>query len=230
MIVRGVDGCRGGWITVSAGGDGVLTARVFANAELLLQDQDYTLTTIDIPIGLPANGPRACDTEARKIVGARRNSVFPAPVRSVLAADTYEAACVLSERAAGKKLSKQAFALLPKVREVDEYLRSDPAAVSRVLEVHPEVCFAYWNGGTPMGYPKLSGFGFVERFKLADQQYPGAAERIRREFAAPAVGDDDILDALAALWTATRIASGSGVRIGPEDARDEFGLPMNMWA
>jgi predicted RNase H-like nuclease len=45
------------------------------------------------------------------------------------------------------------------------------------------------------------------------------------------VADDDILDALAALWTARRIQSGSATRLpsGPEE-RDAFGLPMQMLA
>ena len=232
MRVRGVDGCRAGWLAVSiaASGEGSVTARLFANAKALFDDPDFVFTTIDIPIGLPASGPRQCDVEARKILGARRSSVFPAPVRSALAAASYEVACEASVLACGKKLSQQAFAILPKIREVDECLLSDQAVVSSAREVHPEVCFTYWNGGKPMKYPKASGFGFVERFDLVDRRFLGVARRIRGEFAGSDVADDDILDALAALWTATRLASKVAVRIGPDEAHDERGLAMNIWA
>lgn len=81
-----------------------------------------------------------------------------------------------------------------------------------------------------MQYAKLSGFGFVERFRLIEQVFPGSAERFRNEYPANQVSDDDILDALAALWTALRLHASTAVRIGPEDARDEVGLPMSMWA
>lgn len=229
-LVRGVDGCRGGWLAVSIAANREVSARLFANAEALFADHTCAVTTIDIPIGLPATGPRQCDIEARRILGARRSSVFPAPVRSVLDFNSYHAACEASLRACGKKLSQQAFAILPKIREVDNILRSRRTAVSIVREVHPEVCFAYWNERKPMKRPKSSGFGFVERFRLVDQQFPGAAESIRRECSVSDVADDDILDALAALWTAMRLASNTAVRVGPAEAYDEHGLSMTMWA
>ena len=37
---------------------------------------------IDIPIGIPEAGARPADREARALLGPRRNSVFPAPVRA----------------------------------------------------------------------------------------------------------------------------------------------------
>lgn len=81
-----------------------------------------------------------------------------------------------------------------------------------------------------MQYAKLSGFGFFERFLLIEHTFPGVAERCRKDHPAKDVSDDDILDALAALWTALRLHASTAVRIGPENARDEVGRPMNMWA
>ena len=156
--------------------------------------------------------------------------MFPAPLRCTLDCDTYEQACQASAKASGKKLTKQAFAILPKIRQVDDYLRRDSVIAARVREVHPEVCFTYWNGGRPMKFAKLSGFGFVERFRIVEQSFPGAAEQIREHHAANEVSDDDILDALAALWTAIRLHSSTAIRIGPDNARDAVGLPMSMWA
>jgi predicted RNase H-like nuclease len=40
---------------------------------------------------------------------------------------------------------------------------------------------------------------------------------------------NDVLDAGAACWTATRIANGTAVRIPEHPERDETGLPMEMW-
>lgn len=68
---------------------------------------------IDIPIGLTAHGPRDCDILARKLLRApRASSVFPAPVRAVLGATTYQEATSRSEAACGQRMSQQAFGIL----------------------------------------------------------------------------------------------------------------------
>ncbi|MEA1957489.1 MAG: DUF429 domain-containing protein, partial [Euryarchaeota archaeon] len=90
-IFCGIDGCHAGWIVVSC--DSQLC---FQSAELkegIQEILDYTrgaaLTLIDIPIGLKDRkqpGRRACDVEARKILGKRASSVFTAPQREALKA------------------------------------------------------------------------------------------------------------------------------------------------
>ena len=50
------------------------------------------MVVIDIPIGLPESGRRACDLEARAMLGPRRSSVFTGVRRPLLALDSYEAA------------------------------------------------------------------------------------------------------------------------------------------
>jgi predicted RNase H-like nuclease len=83
--LAGVDGCRGGWIAVIDEG-GRLNSRVFADwSQLMTELERATLIGVDIPIGLPGKGSRACDLEARRRLGRPRgSSVFPAPVRGVL--------------------------------------------------------------------------------------------------------------------------------------------------
>lgn len=230
MKVRGVDGCHAGWFAVSLGPNGDLSAEIFDSAALLFEAKGYSVTAIDIPIGLPSRSPRRCDIEARTILGDRKSSVFPAPLRGTLLAKTYEHACKISEQAIHKKLSQQTFALLPKIRDVDEYLRRHPDAIPRVKEVHPEVSFTFWNNRRPMKYSKKSGFGFLERITLVNSRFPGNAERFRGDFSASKVSDDDILDALAALWSAIRIQSSDALCVDPQGAKDEQQLPMNIWA
>ena len=230
-MMRGVDGCRAGWLAISVDAPGGHPeSRVFPDAPAMFQDGRAEITAIDIPIGLPTHGARECDVEARRIIGARRSSVFPTPLRRTLVAESYELACAAALDASGKKLSKQTFAILPKIRQIDDLLRTDPARAATVHEVHPEVSFTLWNQGRPMEFPKHSGFGFAERLRLVENQFRGAAEQVRRAHTTKDVSDDDILDAFAALWTALRIRSSTAVRIGPQDATDECGLPMCMWA
>ncbi len=180
-IIRGVDGCEGGWLCLAGNvNGGKPVAQVFPDAKSLLEATAGAITAIDIPIGLPSDKPRQCDITARSLLGSRRSSVFPAPVRGTIEAASYDLACAASEEACGKKLSQQTYALLPRIRDLDFLLRQKPDRVNTVFEVHPEVSFCYWNNRQPMRYSKHSGFGFLERFRLVEQIFPGVAEEIRQ--------------------------------------------------
>lgn len=74
-------------------------AQIFPDAKSLLKSAAGAITAIDIPIGLPPDRPRHCDITARALLGPRRSSVFPAPVRNVIAADSFDLACTESEKA-----------------------------------------------------------------------------------------------------------------------------------
>jgi predicted RNase H-like nuclease len=56
----------------------------------------------------------------------------------------------------------------------------------------------------------------------------GVRERARGNYLKGQVADDDILDAIAALRAATRIAAGEAGTIPGEPPRDSTGLPMEM--
>jgi predicted RNase H-like nuclease len=99
-----------------------------------------------------------------------------------------------------------------------------------VREVHPEVSFYFWNHERPMTYPKQTGFGFAERYQLTRAVFDDAADRIRAAVPRTAASDDDVLDALAALWTARRIYTGDAVRIPATGEQDVLGLPMEILA
>jgi predicted RNase H-like nuclease len=130
-------------------------------------------------------------------------------------------------------LSRQTFGILPRIRAVDALLRSNRALRSRVFEVHPELCFYFWNGGHPMRHAKHSSAGLRERCRLVAGVFDRAPARIRASIPRAQAADDDILDCLAALWTARRIHAGTAVRL-PSDPqrieRDACGLPMQMLA
>src|SRR5215210_2861208 len=117
MILRGVDGCPAGWLAVSLDlRTARVTPEVFTDAASLFRDPAL-VTAIDIPIGLPGSGRRTVDGEARRLLGGRASSVFPAPARVTLSAISYREACVASQEACGKSLSQQSYAILPKIRD-----------------------------------------------------------------------------------------------------------------
>lgn len=76
--VLGVDGCPGGWIGAVVSADGVVEWRLFADARAIVATLPRAVG-IDIPIGLPDDGPRGYDLAARRLLGPRRATVFPAP-------------------------------------------------------------------------------------------------------------------------------------------------------
>jgi predicted RNase H-like nuclease len=180
---------------------------------------------IDIPIGLQARDPRQADIEARRQLGARRSSVFPAPARPVLAATSYEEACALSRAACGKAISKQLFNILPKIREVDQLVT--PARQRRVFEMCPELSLAML-AGTPMAFKKTTAEGRAERVEALRAVF--GRHQIERLGERPPRGArvDDVLDAFAGAWTARRFAVGGHRQFGGQ--LDERGLRMEVVA
>lgn len=184
---------------------------------------------MDVPIGLPMSGAREADLEARRMLGAPRStSVFPAPIRQALRVESREEASEITKAADGRGVTLQTFAILPKIREVDRVLRSQPKLHSRVYEVHPEVSFSRW-AGRPLRYSKRKLNGYMERRRLVDELF---GPHLFDELLTPLrrlIRRDDLADAFAALWTAKRIHSGEARCLPDEPVFDSTGVRMNIW-
>lgn len=195
---------------------------------------DFDIVAVDIPIGLLDSyevGGRVCDRMARQFLGRPRgSSVFPAPVRSVLAATTWEDACARSRASApdGKAVTKQTFAILPKIRQVDELLQTRHELREVVREVHPEVCFSELVG-MPMTHHKASLLGREERQRALARPFPELhlIEEAGRDQGLPI---EDILDATVACWSALRLVGCKGRCLPDVVPVDTTGLPMAIWA
>jgi len=207
QVVGGLDGCAAGWVLVTvpaheATVPEVTALEVTVHADLgpvmaALESGRMAAAAIDIPIGLPPLGPRACDTEARRLLGPRRSSVFPAPLRTVLGARTYDEACDLSRRAGGRGVSKQLFNIVPKIREVDEL--ASPDLQSRLFEMCPELSFTVlW--GTPMRANKRTAEGRTERMAALRRVFGDLTDAVAHRPRGAAA--DDVLDAMAGAWIA----------------------------
>ena len=108
----------------------------------------------------------------------------------------------------GKAVTKQTFAILPKIREVDGLLQMRPELREVVREVHPEVCFSEL-AGVSMTHHKASTLGREERQRALALSFPQLhmIEKAGREQGLPM---EDILDATVACWSAIRLAGGNG--------------------
>lgn len=208
------------------------TLTVAAVVELFRELRDPNLVAIDIPIGLTERGARACDVAARQRLGPTRGtSVFPAPIRPVLAASSYAEANAISRQNQNLGISQQAWAIYPKIRELDALLQSRPALCERIVEIHPEVSFCHWNGGVPIVAGKRTPDGAAMRRALLDAHFgANAFTEARRRHSRADVADDDIADAFAALWTAERIVRGESISYPAAQLRDATGLPMRIVA
>lgn len=225
--IAGADGCPGGWVRVLRNAGGQIRVDFFRDVvSLLAASRACGVLGVDLPIGLADDGPRTCDVETRRLLGVRGASVFPAPVRAVLEASDYAEACARSEAACGKRVSRQLFNILPRIREMDAVLRADPRRARRVHEVHPELSFAMMNRGRPLALSKRTPEGRRLRQRLLQRALGAVFERLRGEVDHRQVRDDDLLDALAVLWSAGRIARGEALVVPPGEPRDAVGLPM----
>jgi predicted RNase H-like nuclease len=229
MRVVGVDGCPGGWVAMAWDFE-QRTLRPSIHwyiADLLAAHQDADKIAIDIPIGLAEGVSRRCDIQARKVLGPRKSSVFPAPDPRLLDCPSYADARLRSVTLCGKSVSAQAYAIYSKVKQVDDVMT--PQLQERVFEVHPEVSFWAMANGQPMQFWKKRRPGFEERCALLTETFnlPIPTREEARSWARPA-GADDVLDAIAAAWTAQRVAEGLGERLPPDSEFDARGLRMEI--
>ncbi len=221
----GVDGCRSGWIAAVLDKGWELSIHSSFSSILEL---DPDLVLVDIPIGLPDREyPRACDDAARKALGRpRSSSVFPVPVRDAVYAPTYREACHINREVTGKAVSKQAFNIFPKIRDVDQAL--GPDLIELVLESHPEV--AFWGlKGAPMAHYKRTKEGQKERLVLLEKYAKVGDVFISAldQFPRSKVAADDIIDAMVLAITASQ-GRGSLVSLPLDPPTDGTGLPMQI--
>jgi len=221
--VIGVDGTPRGWLAVRVCEREILEARLCRRfADVLRIAHRDAVIGVDMPIGLREQGLRRADLEAQSVLGPRARSVFPVPPRPVLEAPEYAVAVALSRQLLGMGISRQLYALRRKIAEV----AAASGAGYRIVEVHPEVSFWALGGNQPLRHGKRSWNGLWERIELlraAGFDLPRAISR------APSAAPHDFLDALAAAWSASRVAVGRARSLPDPPERDREGNAIAIW-
>jgi predicted RNase H-like nuclease len=239
--VAGVDGCRGGWLVALrslASPSDLELLLVSTFADVLALSTATTVIAVDMPIGLPDRigpGGRGADRAARANLGGRQSSVFAIPSRSAIMQESYADACAAAFATSDppRKISKQAFNIFPKIREVDRLMT--PALQARVVECHPELAFWSLNGRVALAEPKKVKSqahvpGLEERRRLlATAGYP-ARKLAASPFRNAVAGADDVLDACALSWAAVNIHHGTALRFPATPERDSKNLRVEIWA
>lgn len=208
----GVDWASGCWVVVKTGDEPLVSTEPSILNVWHEHGADVRSILIDVPIGLPESGVRACDVEASEYLAGRRSTVFSIPCRDAVEADTYKCARELS----GGSLGSQSWWLFPCIREVDVFLQECDEATDVIYESHPEVCFAGLTGDVLE--PKDTAAGRKDRLAALDETanlYDEVSEIVRtREDGAEwheriSKGRlDDVIDAAVLASTAARLDLG----------------------
>lgn len=233
-VLVGVDGCRAGWIAlILRPGETRPQVRTYGRfADLVGESGPSATIAVDMPIGLPdrIRGPgRGPEQAIRPYLGARQSSVFSIPARAAVEAETYREACELALMCSDppRKVSKQAFHLFGKIREIDRLLQDDTGLRDRLIESHPEFAFCRLNNMVPMEKPKkirgaVNPEGIAERMELL------ASHGIDRDILSggPPRGAamDDLIDASVNLLMAGRHAAGQTQPFPSDPVRDRHGI------
>jgi predicted RNase H-like nuclease len=241
MWVAGVDGCRAGWIAVLMRVDDPQAHRIATAprlAAIVDAPEQPAVIAVDMPVGLPERtegSGRLPEQLIRPLLGQRQSSVFAIPSRRAVEAQDYGEACAIAAATSdpSRKVSRQGFAIFPRIREIDALLRARPDLMARVFEVHPELAFWALNDRNALHEPKKAkgtpyGPGMALRRELLARSglLPGSLIQ-----APPPRGaaQDDLLDALAGLTVALDIARGGGQPFPDPPGRDAHGLPVAIW-
>ena len=196
----------------------------------VLMDNTDAVVLIDMPMGLSETGPheRQCDKAARKLLKKRGSSIFPAPCRQSLTENEYPSASALNHAVTGRRLSRQTYHLMPKIRELDGFIRGAGRRLN-IREFHPELGFLALNRFVPLTFSKKTVSGQEERLEILSRYVPcspailsEAAKRFPRNQA----GVDDILDALCGAVAASFKDHLVSLPVVPET--DPRGLPMQI--
>ncbi len=223
----GVDGARGGWVAVVLRDGRVADVQATGDLASITGRFGSAPTAVDIPIGLSDEPRRAADVAARALLAGSASSVFPAPCRSVVdayragALRDHEAASALSRRVTGAGLSRQSWALVPRIVEADALV----AGGATLHEVHPELAFALLAGRRLAR--KRSWNGVMARLAIlrgVGVELPAAVRGGDR------LPPDDVIDAAIVAWTAAGLHHPAGLRSHPAEPRQyDRGRPIAIW-
>jgi predicted RNase H-like nuclease len=189
----GLDGIRNGWVAVYLSSDGRQRFAFGKSVSLLLADP-FDRAMIDMPIGLPMQGYRQCDIEAKALVGSR---VFLGARQGVWEFKTLAEANAhyWGKEGQGRGISIQLFGIRDKLRELNERPR-----IPRVFEAHPELIFRRLAGRVLTS--KKTAQGRAERVEFLEANGIADIHLWLTQRHGTGVGRDDLIDACACALAA----------------------------
>lgn len=205
--VVGIDGCKFGWVAVAIDASENFTISKHANFNSIFKIYpNASKYLVDMVIGMGSEGnERNIEKLAReKLKPNRTSSVFTPPCREAIYKEDYKSAKLKNITITGKSISIQAWNIVPKMKDVDQFILKNKTYQGKIYESHPEICFAGLNNGLPMKEKKSIKEGIFERINLIEKYYTKSNsifEKGRKEFMKKEVKDDDLIDAIVLAVT-----------------------------
>ena len=157
----GLDGYRKGWVAVRV--DGETHELAFYSAITQALATKFDSAAIDMPIGLPERGERACDLAARAMLKPHASRVFTGARRGLWDFPSHAEANRALRARGEKAISIQLWHIGAKICELDAAMT--PRLQAKIREAHPELVFLRLNGGVPLP-SKHTAEGIGVRTKL----------------------------------------------------------------
>ena len=204
--IFGIDGCKSGWLVAQQQGNKNINFWLIESLDFINDiTKKSAVIGIDIPLELHKKGTRMAEKEARAFLGSRASTIFSPPAINTLNAKNYLDACRINYNEEGKKISKQTWYILSKIKEARRiYL--DKFSNKKLFEIHPELSFMAMNNMQVIIDSKKTFEGKKKRLKLINSFYPHFNfSHVREKFSRKDVADDDILDAIAVSWSTQKI-------------------------
>jgi predicted RNase H-like nuclease len=171
----------------------------------------------DDPTGERRGGRRACDVEARELLGDKADRVYWTPPFEVFEADTYEKACEIADSHGWPEPAKGMYKGKERLFAIN-----DAAIEARnIVEIHPAVSWTALNerhgGSGPLVTYGRGPQATYKRLQLLGE------DGLRPARSLGGVGMLDpsrVLDASIAAWSADRIATKDAVTLPEDPPRD----------
>lgn len=227
----GIDVCKGKWIAVCLKNNEFEIGKFDTIKEVCENYENADYIIVDMPIGLLDDSTKhRPESEARKYLKGKTSSIFNTPCRKAVYSDDYESAAKANKEILGVGLAIQSYAISSKIREVDEFLNNNPEWKNRLLEGHPEICFAKLNDDKAVLENKTKEEGQKKRLDILKKYYKDSekvVERFLKEVPARKK-IDDVIDALCLAITGA-LSMEYGMKSIPETPdKDANGLKMQM--
>ena len=219
--------CPGGWLVQPARliGVTIVTEEPFVLdtlEEVIDYRPSYSILALGAAIGFsdaPIGGYRACDLEARRLLGwPRRLTVPPVPCLGALHAKTLAEAVRLEPW-----VTPLGFRRFRWLKEIDEVIQ--PYHQRRVFSTVPDMSFYLVNSDRPTSTSVYWKDGPAERLRLLRERLPGL-QAVAQSRPPKGAAMQHVMSAAGLLWTARRITGKAITRL-PAGSRVGLARPAD---
>lgn len=230
----GVDGFSGGWCCCSSFDNSLYLSIAKDVKSFFKHFPKINYVFIDMPIGLSDYGfKRSVDAKLRDMLPSnRKSSVFNAPSRPSIYAESYHHAKQAELKLQGKSISIQSWNISKKIKELDQYIYENPHVISKLRESHPEYCFYKLNKDNPLQYSKKLSIGIEERLSILQNFVVNVEDSFKNFYDKnkhKGLKKDDIIDSIVLYVCADKWKINGSKSLTQSPPKDPRGIPCEIY-